>query len=65
MDGAIFPSIILTYHDKEVWFNINGNNVEIWEREYRKGRSDLKKYRPIYNFKGLGVLLELLKYKSE
>ena len=51
-----------TYHDKEVWYNINGNSVAIWEKEYVKGRADKCLYRKIYNFKKLGEILEALKY---
>jgi hypothetical protein len=46
-----------TYHDKEVWFNINANTVQIWEKQYRKGRIDLSLYRPIYNLKRLSEAL--------
>jgi hypothetical protein len=54
-----------TYHDKEVWFNINGNCVQIWEKQYRKGLSDLSLYRPIYNFANLVKRLEELKFMPE
>lgn len=46
-----------TYHDKEVWFNINANTVQIWEKQYRKGKSDLCLYRAIYNLKQLAEVL--------
>jgi len=46
-----------TYHDKEVWFNINSNTVKIWENKYVKGKADLNLYRPIYNIKKLSNLL--------
>jgi hypothetical protein len=52
-----------TYHDKEVWFNINGNTVQIWEKEYRKGKIDLCHYRPIHNLKKLGEVLHDLDFK--
>jgi hypothetical protein len=52
-----------TYHDKEAWFNINGNTVQIWEEEYRKGLSNLSRYRAIYNLKNLGEVLEELRFK--
>jgi hypothetical protein len=52
-----------TYHDKEVWFNINANTVKIWEKQYRKGLSDLSLYRSIYNLKQLAEVLELLAFK--
>lgn len=46
-----------TYHDKEVWFNINSNTVQIWEKEYQKGKIDKSVYRPIYNLKKLSEVL--------
>lgn len=46
-----------TYHDKEVWFNINANTVKIWEKEYRKGKMDLSHFRPIYNLSQLAGVL--------
>ncbi len=50
-----------TYHDKEVWFNINSNCVQIWQKEYRKGMIDLSKHMAIHNFKKLGDILESMK----
>ena len=48
-----------TYHDKEVWFNINANTVKIWEKQYGgKGRIDVSLFRPIYNLKKLSEILE-------
>lgn len=49
-----------TYNDKEVWFNINKNNVKIWVKEYERGKIDRSLFRPIYNFKQLGAILETL-----
>lgn len=46
-----------TYHDKEVWFNINSNTVQIWEEQYVKGKANILLYRPIYNVKKLGEIL--------
>lgn len=53
-----------TYHDKEVWFNINANTVQIWEAEYRKGKSNLKRYRAIYNLKRLSEIISELTFNS-
>lgn len=47
-----------TYHDKEVWFNINANTVKIWEKEYIKGKIDKSHYRPIYNILRLADILK-------
>jgi hypothetical protein len=52
-----------TYHDKEVWFNINANTVQIWEVEYRKGLSNLSRYMAIYNLKILSEALSELEFK--
>lgn len=47
-----------TYHDKEVWFNINANTVKIWEKKYGgKGKADISIYRSIHNLKQLAELL--------
>jgi hypothetical protein len=53
-----------TYHDQERWFNINGNNVQIWIKQYRRGKADSCLYKPIYNFKQLGEILESLSLKT-
>jgi hypothetical protein len=49
------------YHDKEMWFNINGNTVHIWEKQYQKGKTIPRK---IYNLKQLGEVLASLEYKE-
>ncbi len=47
-----------TYHDKEVWFNINANTVKIWEKKYGgKGKVDISLHHPIYNLKKLAEVL--------
>jgi hypothetical protein len=46
-----------TYHDKEVWFNINANTVKIWQKQYEKGRVDRSIFRPIHNLKMLAEKL--------
>ena len=50
-----------TYHDKEVWFNINGDCVHIWVEEYVKGRANRNLQLQIHNFYTLGNILEILK----
>jgi hypothetical protein len=50
-----------TYHDQERWFNINGNSVHIWIKEYDRGRADKSLYRPIYNFRQLANILDSFK----
>lgn len=52
-----------TYHDQERWFNINANNVQIWVKEYVRGKADKSLYKPIYNFKKLGDFLAGLEFK--
>ena len=55
-----------TYHDKEVWFNINANTVQIWVKEYQgQGKIHKSLYRPIYNLKQLGNILSIYKYEDE
>ncbi len=50
-----------TYHDKEVWYNINQDTVSIWEKEYVKGKVDKSHFRRIHNIFQLGFILDLLK----
>jgi len=50
-----------SYHDKEVWFNINQDTVQIWVKEYVKGKIDKSLYRTIHNIYQLGFILNLLK----
>lgn len=50
-----------TYHDKEVWFNINQDTVQMWVKEYVKGGVDKSLYRTIHNIYELGFILDLLK----
>lgn len=52
-----------TYHDKEVWFNINANTVKIWEKQYVKGKIDRALYRPIFNIAQLSSILSKLSEK--
>lgn len=54
-----------TYHDKEVWFNINANTVQIWEKEYRKGKMDAHLHYPIYNLRVLAAVLSEYEIKKE
>lgn len=49
-----------TYHDKEVWFNINHNTIKIWVKEYVRDRANLSLYRPIYNLERLAEELRKL-----
>gem|GEM_PF-3404169 len=54
-----------TYHDKEIWFNINQDTVQIWVKEYIKGGVDKSLYRTIHNIYQLGFILNILKPVKE
>ena len=47
--GTCKISLHNAFRDKEVWFSINENTVQIWENRPRKNMVDECLYRAIYN----------------
>lgn len=41
------------FNDREVWFNINSNTVQIWVERYVKGKANEMVFSRIYNLKEL------------
>lgn len=63
--GHYKSSLHNTYWDKEIWFNINANTVQLWEKiPQGEGRADFCQYRPIYNLKKLADIIDPLNAKK-